>query len=241
MILRVTDTETCGLEEPSLDVVEIATVDLLLDAAGAFVSRGDMWSTLVNPGKPIPPEASAVHHITDDMVKGAPSIGDVRELLASKPPADYHVAHNSRFEAKVLPWLAVTWLDTYRGSVLVWPDAPSHKNQVLRYWLKLRFADDPGPPHRALGDAYCTAALARRLLTVQGVTIAGWIDASSMPVLLPRFHFGEHAGKPLAEVPVSYLDWIVNKSKGTWDEDVMFTAKTKLAEQRRAQRSRSPV
>lgn len=240
-ILRVIDSETCGIEAPNLDPVEIATVDLVLGEDGA-IARGEMWSTLVNPGRPIPPEASAIHHITDDMVKQSPSIGDVREMLAAKAPADYDVAHNNRFEMKALPWLPVTtWLDTYRGALAVWPDAPNHKNQTLRYWLRLKFADDPGPPHRALGDAYCTAAIARRLLLVAGVTVDAWAEQSSMPAMLPRLMFGEHAMKPIAEVPTSYFDWIVNKSKGEWDEDVMYTAKHQLAERRAAQRSRSPV
>ena len=31
-----------------------------------------VFSSLVNPGVPIPPEATAIHHITDDMVKDQP-------------------------------------------------------------------------------------------------------------------------------------------------------------------------
>lgn len=250
MIIRVVDVETCGLEAPDLQIVEVATLDLVSDEAGTSWLRGRQWSSLVNPGRPIPAIAMAVHHITDEMVKDAPTFSQLPSFLSLEDVAGYKpdalCAHRARFDVAALAAHGVQgladrpWLCSYKAAVTLWPDAPSFKNQVLRYWLGLKL-DDPSlaTPHRAAGDAYVTGALARRVL--RQLTLSHWIEVSAGPIVLPHFHFGEHAGKPIADVPTSYFDWIVNKAKGPWDEDVMHTAKRQLAKRAAAGRSRSPV
>ncbi|MCC6776686.1 MAG: hypothetical protein IT537_08630 [Hyphomicrobiales bacterium] len=240
MIIRIIDTETCGLPPDNAQIVEVATVDLVsLDeretASGKLEwTRGRFWSSLVKPGRAIPPEASAIHHITDEMVKDAPAIDSLRDQIWSG--ADIYAAHNLRFEREVfglcgMPTESSSWICTYKTGVILFPDAPSHKNQVLRYWLNLKLSDPAlAQPHRALGDAYVTAALLRRYL--QSAAPEQLVEESQHPILLPRLHFGEHTGKPIAEVPWTYFDWVVNKSKGPWDEDVLYTAKHWLAQPR---------
>jgi exodeoxyribonuclease X len=232
MTIRIVDVETCGLPPNDAQIVEVATVDLVSSTEQPSCwTRGKMWSSLVNPGRPIPPEASAVHHITDEMVKDAPRIEALPNFLAG---AEILCAHNMKFEREVLK-LSVpaglhgaSWICSYKCGVLLYPDCPNHKNQTLRYYLGLKLADPSlATPHRALGDAYVTAALIRNFL--RSATVDEMVEASAGPILLPRLTFGEHAMKPMAEVPWSYLDWIVNKSRGPWDEDVLYTAKHYLA------------
>lgn len=255
MLLRIVDVETDGLP-PDARVVEIATVDLIApdhgipDQSGHGMDlvpgwcRGRMWSSLVNNGRPIPPEASAIHHITTEMVKDASHI-EIAWQLASQQNADmqidYFVAHNSRFERSIVPrFPELPWLCTYKAAVALWPDAPAHSNQALRYWLNLRLADDPGPPHRALGDAYVTAAIARRMLTTNdGGFLGWWKDISDKPALLPRFRFGKHAMTPIDGVPSDYLGWILKNI--TDDEDVLYTARTHLELRKHRAPERSPV
>lgn len=252
MIIRVLDSETRGFE-PDNQPVEIATVDLLCaedDDSGARVwTRGRMWSSLVNPGKPIPPEASAIHHITDDMVKDAPTLAEVMPTVfaddGTGKPAIF-AAHEARFDRAALGLqgneTGLQWICTRKSAVTAWPDAPNHKNQTLRYWLGLKLADPSlATPHRALGDCYVTAAILRRLLSIPEITAEDLISISSGPIMLPRLSFGEHAMKPIDQVPTSYWQWIVEKSKGPWDEDVLHTATTLLRAGRAAKRNRSPV
>lgn len=253
MIIRIVDTETCGLPPDNQQVVEVATVDLVEHPAHGWV-RGRMWSSLINPGRAIPPEVSAIHHITDDMVKDAPAIDKVMEkvLLLDDPDLcspDFFAAHEAAFDRGALggmdkgaPSFRTKWICTRKCAMTAWPDAPNHKNQTLRYWLGLKLADPSlAEPHRALGDAYVTAAILRRMLSVQWIDAAKMAELSAGPIMLPRLTFGEHAMKPIAEVPLSYWSWIVEKSKGPWDEDVMHTAKERLRAGRASQRSRSPV
>jgi len=63
------DTETTGLSAAEGRVVEIAA--LKFDFNGQIIAQ---FSELINPGGPIPPSAIAVHHITDEMVAGKPTI-----------------------------------------------------------------------------------------------------------------------------------------------------------------------
>lgn len=251
MIIRVIDTETCGLPPHHHNIVEVATVDLLRsedeESEKHAWTRGRMWTSLVNPGGLIPPEASAVHHITDDMVKDAPSIDQLRDKIfaddGTGTPSVF-AAHEAAFDrgALRLEEAGLRWICTRKSAMTAWPDAPNHKNQTLRYWLGLKLADSSlVTPHRALGDCYVTAAILRRLLSVREVTVDDLVMLSSRPIVLPRLAFGEHAMKPIDQVPLSYWEWIVEKSKGPWDEDVLHTARMMLNAGRAARRNRSPV
>src|SRR5262245_32157127 len=70
-VIRVVDLETTGLD-PDDEVVEIGAVDL--DVATRDIR--DVASQIIRPCKSIPPDACAVHHITDDDVANAPRWSD---------------------------------------------------------------------------------------------------------------------------------------------------------------------
>ena len=69
------DLETTGLDPRRDAIVEIAAVPFLDGRSGS------VYTTHVNPGRPIPPESVRVHGLTDSMVAGAPVIGDVLPRL----------------------------------------------------------------------------------------------------------------------------------------------------------------
>src|SRR5258706_12439866 len=143
MLSGCIDVETSGIDPAIHGVVEIATVDVTVEPVPdqhPLVTRGEMWSSLVNPGHEIPPGASAVHDITDEMVKDAPTLFDVMERIVTGPDPDYYCAHNSRFDSRFFDQtiLRRPWLDTYRIALWLWPHAPEHKLATLRYWLKLK-------------------------------------------------------------------------------------------------------
>lgn len=216
-LVRVVDLETSGMKPPEAGIVEVGWCD---------VSDGHIWlagtgSSLVNPGHLIPPEAMAVHHIRNEDVVTAPPADVVLAQLFSG--ADIFAAHSAAFEQQFFSGGGKPWICTLKAARRVWPEAPGHSNQVLRYWLGLCVSDSAAmPPHRAQPDAYVTAWILHSLLKT-GATLDQMVQWTKEPSLLPRVTFGKHLGKPWAELPRDYLQWLADKSE--MDDDTKFTAR----------------
>lgn len=223
-IARVIDYETTGTQDDEhAEIIEFGRVDVSLEPPELI---GNPWRSFARPRLPIPAVTMAVHHITDADVKNAP---DARELwgdfIETDQPA-YLVAHNARFEQHFTPDFGIPWICTYKVARIVWPDAPGHSNQVLRYWRNLPV--NPAhcdPPHRALPDCYVTAALFVDLLAFK--TPAEMVKISEYPDLLKTMNFGKHKGTTFEQAPIDYLEWIRDKSD--MNEDTKFTARYWIA------------
>lgn len=147
----ILDTETTGLNGY---IVQIS----ICDRNGVAV-----LNTLVNPLVPIEPEASAVHHITQDMVKGSPSFRAVSEYLKKLLPGRTVAVYNLPFDYKVLTreWERVHGVTKAALYDAAWDDImlpyAAFVGEPGKYsgykWQKL-----PSGDHSALGD--CRAALA---------------------------------------------------------------------------------
>jgi len=95
----ILDTETTGTDYVQDKVIELGMV--AFDYCPQTGMIGDVQGTfnqLEDPGFPIPPESTKVHHITDEMVAGK-SIND-EEVEAFIAPASIIIAHNSRFDRR---------------------------------------------------------------------------------------------------------------------------------------------
>jgi DNA polymerase III epsilon subunit-like protein len=114
---------------------------------------------LVNPGMPIPAEATAVHGITDSMVAAAPepafALRQARRFCQGRLLA----AHSATFDLSFVgPSVGTLALCTMRLARALFPEAPNHKNQTLRRYLGIdRIAGEDFEAHRALGDAVVSA------------------------------------------------------------------------------------
>lgn len=71
------DIESTGLDVSKDRIVEISAVKLNPDGTAETKTRR------INPEMPIPPEAQAIHHITDEDVKDAPKFKEVAKSLAA--------------------------------------------------------------------------------------------------------------------------------------------------------------
>jgi DNA polymerase III subunit epsilon len=93
--IALIDVETTGTDA---SVDRIVEVGIVIARGGDIVERRN-W--LVNPGRPIPKEASDVHKITDEDVKDAPPFAAVAEevaaMLAGCVPAAYNAAFDRMF------------------------------------------------------------------------------------------------------------------------------------------------
>lgn len=219
-IIRAIDFETTGLP-PDAAVCEIGYCDVNTEPK---IGIGPIRTLFVDPERPIPAEASAVHHIIDADVKGALTF----DLLIGRisGDADYFAAHNAAFERAFFN-PGKPWICTLKAARRVWPEAPSHSLQVLRYWLGLPVnREAASPPHRAGPDAYVGAWLLIVLIE-KGISLDDLVKWTEEPSLLPHFRFGnKHRGKTWAEVPDDYLRWMLSLSD--LDEDNRFTAQHEL-------------
>ena len=90
--LAIVDLETTGAHPAWNRVTEIAVVEVL---------EGDVaceWSTLVNPGAPIPAAIQALTGITNEMVEDAPAFEDLAPEIFERLNGRVFVAHNARFD-----------------------------------------------------------------------------------------------------------------------------------------------
>lgn len=232
MLLRVIDFETTGMP-PDAAVCEIGLCDVLANA-GEVLEIGAPVGQLVNPGRPMPPDARAIHHLGDDDLAGAPSV-DRGFIQLNQPGVDVFVAHNAAFEREFFSGGDRNWICTLKVARRLWPDSPSHSNQCLRYFLGIELEDDLAmPPHRAAPDAYVTAHILA-LAIASGASIADMIEWTAGPSLLPRVTFGKHRGQAWKDLPGDYLDWLVRKSE--MDADTKFTAQHWLEKRRKGAQS----
>jgi len=136
------DTETTGLDR-SDRLVEIGVVD----DAGAVV-----FQSLINPDMPIPREVSAIHGITDAMVREAPRLDAVAAALRAMLIADGKVViYNAEFDRRFFPrrfWADITVscaMLRYRDEVGRWDKLGGAAKRAGHVW--------DGQAHRAVADA----------------------------------------------------------------------------------------
>lgn len=227
--LRVIDLETTGTEPPA-EIIEFGRADLLADGDSYRVERA--MARLYRPVHGIPPETMAVHHITeDDFPPETPICTDalLRKAIWGGEAPDVLVAHNSAFEQQfITPVITddLPWICTYKVALRIWPDAPRHTNQVLRYWLGLKLpAEHAMPPHRAGPDAWVTANLLAAMMPL--ASVEDMIAWTLEPKLMPNIPFGKHRGMAWSEAPQDYLNWMARQTD--MDQDAIWNAKRELA------------
>lgn len=204
--IRVADVETTGFP-PDAEIVEVGWTDIRYYPTGWQIEADGEWR-FVDPGRPIPPGATAIHGITDEMVKGAMAADEARALIARGP--DMLCAHNADFDSKFLRGHGLPWLCTLQGSRQAWPGHKSYKNEALRERLGITVTGDA---HRAGYDSAVTARILIKLLDLMSVE---QLIKVSMPSYEPlRMPFGQHAGCSFGEIPSTYLVWLVTKSDAT--------------------------
>ena len=101
----ILDTETTGLSSEADRVIELGMLLFEFDPVTGVVHRlVESFDQLEDPGMPIPPASTQVHHITDEMVKGLRiDDGEVARLLQG---VSVVIAHNAGFDR---PFVEQRW------------------------------------------------------------------------------------------------------------------------------------
>ncbi len=152
------DIETTGLDSHSDSIIEIGAVRF----SGSRVESE--WTTLINPGRPIPSFISQLTGITNDMVRNAPPVKAVIQDLANFVGDLPVVGHNIRFDLSFLQQHGILLqneaLDTYELASVLMPTASRYNLGALGQNLGILLP----ATHRALDDARVTHGIFTQLV-----------------------------------------------------------------------------
>ncbi|MDR3519811.1 MAG: exonuclease domain-containing protein [Candidatus Pacebacteria bacterium] len=226
------DTETTGNTEKD-SLVQIA-----------YKNGDENFTGLYKPLVKIPPEASAVHHITNKMVADKPAFqesGDqpvIKKLFEDEN--NVVVAHNAPFDLMIIKKEGIEpkkFICTLRVIRDLDKDGKidRYNLQYLRYLLDL---DVDATAHDAMGDVIVLEKLfeylKNRMMQEEKLNetevIKQMIEISSHPSLLRTFNFGKHLGKKIEDVLTTdrgYLEWLLSQKLASdqIDEDWIYTLK----------------
>lgn len=150
----VIDTETTGLRFASDHIIELSAIRF------EHFQPVACWTTLINPGGYIPPEATAINHITDEMVEDAPTLAEVAQSFAAFVGDSALVGYNLPFDLKFLWVPGVDIFTEKRKYYDVLPLARSVLHGVLPNYKLTTVADSfritVSDAHRSLSDCYAT-------------------------------------------------------------------------------------
>lgn len=149
------DTETTGLSPNSgAAIVEVAIVDEM---------GRTLVNTLVDPLVAIPWEATNVHGITNQMVKGKPTLADIMPEIRQVISSEVVVIYNSSFDTPFFP-------GKLREARMIECAMKKFAASIgSSRWVKLDFAARhvghrwSGTAHRALADAQACRSVWRYL------------------------------------------------------------------------------
>jgi DNA polymerase-3 subunit epsilon len=164
----VFDTETTGLSTATDEIVQIGAVRVL---NGRLV-HGEVFETLVDPGRLIPSVSTRVHGIGDAAVQGAPRPPEAVRAFHRFAQGSVLAAHNAPFDLDFLRRHEAAAglrfdhpvLDTVLLSAAVYGQGVPHTLDAIAE--RLGVALDPAVRHTATGDAVATAEVLLRLFPV---------------------------------------------------------------------------
>ncbi len=226
------DIETTGYEKND----KICSIGLL-----SFENESCVKSiyALVNEGKKIPPKASALHNITNEMIQKKPPLREseiYRYLQENNQKQNTFIVHNAAFALPYLQAAGLTWhgkiIDTQKVVKHHIAECEFFSLEFLRYELKLYQKEevvkelcgikDALIAHHALSDAFVIKLLFDYLL--EELSQEAMEELTFKNVLLEKFPFGKYAGRYIEEIAMndrSYLLWML--SLESLDDDLAYS------------------
>ena len=222
------DLETTGVNAAKDKIVEISYIKVYPNG------KEESNTIRINPGRHIPEEATAVHHITDDDVKNCPSFKDVaKELSRVFEGCDIAGFNSNRFDLPLLVeefLAAVVNIDmTKRKFIDVQTIFHKMEQRTLVAAYKFYCGKNLEDAHSADADTRATYEVLKAQLDRypslqndvdflsefstqnKNVDFAGRIIYNDKNVEV--FNFGKHKGCPVEEVfrtiDRGYYDWMM--------------------------------
>lgn len=158
----IVDIETTGGYAENHRITEIAIIQ------HDGIQTGEMYRTLINPGRPIPSYITGLTGITNEMVATAPRFEEVAPAIFEFLNGKVFVAHNAHFDysflKKEFEQVGIIWqtkkLCTVRLSRKIIPGLRSYSLGSISESLGIQITNR----HRASGDAEATVRVFNLLL-----------------------------------------------------------------------------
>lgn len=161
----VFDTETTGLDPTGGDeIIQIGAVRIV----NGRVLKSEYFDQLVDPKRPLSPESTAIHGITEDMLEGRPAIDQVLPAFSAFCADTVLVGHNAAFDMRFLQLkergTGVAFnqpvLDTLLLSPVIHPNQESHRLEAIAERMGIALMGR----HSALGDTMVTAEVFLKMI-----------------------------------------------------------------------------
>jgi DNA polymerase III subunit epsilon len=189
----VFDTETTGLEPSAGDeIIQIGATRIV----NGRLLRNEAIDQLIDPKRRLKPESIPIHGITEDMVKGQPTIAEVLPVFHEFCEDTVLVAHNAAFDMRFLQLKEATTgiefrhpvLDTLLLSAVIHPNQESHRLEAIAERLGINVIGR----HTALGDAIVTGEIFLKmipLLAEQNIHTLGQARAAAAKTYYARVDY----------------------------------------------------
>lgn len=161
----VFDTETTGLEPSNGDeIIQIGAARIVNNR----LLRQEIFDQIIDPEIPLKPASIPIHGITEEMVRGKPTIDAVLPSFYEFCEDTVLIAHNAAFDMRFLQLkeertgikFSQPVLDTLLLSAVVSPNQESHKLDVILERLGIVIETR----HNALEDSLATAEVFLKLI-----------------------------------------------------------------------------
>ena len=152
------DTETTGLDASQDRIVQMGAVAI----CDGRVEAGPAWELLVDPRVPIPSTSTAIHNITNAMVRNAPSFAEAWRRFEAFAGGRILIGHSIGFDLAVLAseaaragidWKKPRSLCVRLLAATANPRLPDYSLEAIASWLGVAIEDR----HQAPGDARAAA------------------------------------------------------------------------------------
>lgn len=223
------DCEATGLDLNADRIIEVGIIKFTFDEVI------EEYETLINPERVISPESMAIHHITQEMVAGKPSIEQVLPEILKLIGNHIIIGHGIKFDIDMIDLASKR--ANIESSILY--NQRVDTLRLARYYggssvnslkqLGHHFNVHQEGSHRAMNDVLVNIDVFKHLTKKFRYTNEIF-DVLSKPIQMQQMPFGKYKGRAFRDIPLDFLMWAARKD---FDEDLLFSLRTEISRRKK--------